>query len=67
MSNLFHAGLNRSLAKCSPSSGLLCLCKNKGMPGNFQNETVNSKFFFKKSAQERGGLLEVDKKHRFIL
>ena len=39
----------------------------KEYPGNFQNETVISKLFFKRSAKVKEGLFEVDKKHRFIL
>ena len=36
MSNLLHVGLILIIGKkCSPSSGLLCLCENERIPGNF--------------------------------
>ena len=52
ISNLSMQDYFWSLGKCQPSSGLLCLFRNKGIPsGNSQNEKVISKLFSKSSTQ----------------
>ena len=51
MSNLLHVGLILIISKVLTNLCLLCLCRNREYPGNFQNETVISKLFFQMSAQ----------------
>ena len=51
MSNLLHVGLILIISKVFTILCLLCLCRNREYPGNFQNETVISKLFFQMSAQ----------------
>ena len=51
MSNLLHVGLILIISKVFTILCLLCLCRNREYPGNFQNETVTSKLYFQKSAQ----------------
>ena len=51
MSNLLHVGLILIISKVFTNLCLLSLCKNRGHPGNFQNETLTSKLYFQKSAQ----------------
>ena len=69
MNNLLHVGLILIISKVFTILCLLCLCRNREYPGNFQNKTVISKLFFQMSAQAKWeeGLFEVDKKHKFIL
>ena len=47
MSNLLHVGLILIISKVFSILCLLCLCRNWEYLGNFQNETVTSKLFFK--------------------
>ena len=51
MSNLLNVGLTLIISKVFTILCLLCLCRNREYPGNFQNETVISKLFFQMSAQ----------------
>ena len=71
MSNLLQVGLILIISKVLT---ILCLvyfaCVGiREYPGNFQNGTVISKLFFKRSAYVKweGSFFEVDKRHRFIL
>ena len=51
MNNPLHVGLILILSKVFTIFCLLCLCRNREYPGNFQNETEISKLFFQMSAQ----------------
>ena len=51
MSNLLHVGLMLIISKALTIFCLLCLCRNREYPCNFQNKTVISKLFFQTSAQ----------------
>ena len=51
MSNLLHVGLILIIGKVFTMLCLLCLCKNREYPGNFENKTVISNLFFKMCAQ----------------
>ena len=51
MSNLLHVGLTLIISKVFTILCLLCLCRNREHPGNFQNEIAISKLFFQMSAQ----------------
>ena len=48
MSNPLHVGLILIISKVFTILCLLCLCRNRKYPGNFQNETVISKLFFQR-------------------
>ena len=51
VSNLLHVGLILIIRKVFTILCLLCLCRNREYPGNFQNKPVISKLFFQKIAQ----------------
>ena len=46
MSNLLHVGLILIISKVLTILCLLCLCRNREYPGNFQNKTLINKLFF---------------------
>ena len=51
MSDLLHGRLMLIISKVFTILCLLCLCRNREYPGNFQNKTGISKLFFQMSAQ----------------
>ena len=51
MSNLLHAGLILIIGKVFTSLCLLCLCRNREYPGDFQSKKLISKLFLQISAE----------------
>ena len=51
MSNLLHVALILIISKVFTILCLLCLCRNREYPGNFQNKRVITKLFFQMCAQ----------------
>ena len=74
MSNLLHVRLILFISKLFIILCLLCLCKNREYPGNFQNKSVNSPFnsasryilFLPKLQEEERPFLEGCKKGHYI-
>ena len=61
MSNILHVGLILIITKVFTILCLLCLCRNREYPGNFQNETIISKLFFQMSVQVKSEVKPTDR------